>query len=717
MFEDVRERSELFCQPKGTPSEESDDEEELSTNRPTSGGSKQGASADGKKAVKKRKKKKAGRVIINTNYCKYDVVREAAASLGWEEDPFDEDDALAPNAVTQSTASGSFNVMWTDTSIALQRVMKLQPHQRINHFPSMHLICRKISLCITLGRMKKVCPAHFKFFPNTWCLPAEVNQFRKYLAALHKKKTFIIKPSAGCQGKGIMLTRSPMDIVETIEDCVVQQYVTKPMLLEGFKFDMRVYALVTSVTDLTIFLFDDGLVRMCTEKYVKPSDTNLENMFMHLTNYAINKNSGKFIQNCEETPGAAVGSKRDFIFLNNYLAENGMDKTKCWVGIEDVIIKTLISAQPQLKHVYNACFPHKNDGHNCYEVLGFDIMLDHKQKPILLEVNHSPSFTTDSPLDHRIKFALIRETMQLINVRADDRQRESLRAKEKFRSRMEGRDSRGRMEEMDAGAIEARRKERSEYEDSAMQHYRRIYPCEDEERMEVYVQLMAQAAAAGTSATAATAASKQRERKVPATAPAAPPGKADSEPAKPVRKVPSARPPLARVAAPRQDTEAEQRQKLEAQQKLLEQMEKHKRRMQLGPRLSVIQLYNARQQIIQHAMEEYGEAIADRQQQILEECLYDNPVATPPESSSAPPRSHPHPASQGHFGPMLPPTAPSDDSRRPVDPGRRVSNSAPHPNSLTGARRVFPLRHHEITAEPSAEYSATIGARPGPPSL
>ena len=39
----------------------------------------------------------------------------------------------------------------------------------------------------------------------------------------------------------------------------------------------------------------------------------------------------------------------------------------------------------------------------CFEVLGFDVMLDSELKPIILEVNYTPSFTTDTPLDLQIK--------------------------------------------------------------------------------------------------------------------------------------------------------------------------------------------------------------------------------------------------------------------------------------------------------------------------
>ena len=52
----------------------------------------------------------------------------------------------------------------------------------------------------------------------------------------------------------------------------------------------------------------------------------------------------------------------------------------------------------------------------CFEILGFDIILDHKLKPWLLEVNHSPSFSTDSALDVEIKQRVILEAIKLMNI-------------------------------------------------------------------------------------------------------------------------------------------------------------------------------------------------------------------------------------------------------------------------------------------------------------
>jgi hypothetical protein len=52
----------------------------------------------------------------------------------------------------------------------------------------------------------------------------------------------------------------------------------------------------------------------------------------------------------------------------------------------------------------------------CFEVLGVDVMLDHKLKPYVLEFNHSPSFTTDSPLDYTVKKHVVYDTLMLMNV-------------------------------------------------------------------------------------------------------------------------------------------------------------------------------------------------------------------------------------------------------------------------------------------------------------
>ena len=81
----------------------------------------------------------------------------------------------------------------------------------------------------------------------------------------------------------------------------------RPLLIDEYKFDLRIYVLVTSVDPLRIYLFDEGLARFATAKYMKPDVKNMATLNMHLTNYAINKNSKEYVS-AETDPNK--GSKR-----------------------------------------------------------------------------------------------------------------------------------------------------------------------------------------------------------------------------------------------------------------------------------------------------------------------------------------------------------------------------------------------------------------------
>ncbi|XP_054523909.1 tubulin polyglutamylase TTLL13 isoform X12 [Pan troglodytes] len=204
-----------------------------------------------------------------------------------------------------------------------------------------------------------------------------------------------------------------------------------------------------------------------------------DNVCMHLTNYAINKHNENFVRD------GAVGSKRKLSTLNIWLQEHSYNPGELWGDIEDIIIKTIISAHSVLRHNYRTCFPQYLNGGTCacFEILGFDILLDHKLKPWLLEVNHSPSFTTDSCLDQEVKDALLCDAMTLVNLRGCDKRKvmeeEKRRVKERlFQCYRQPRES--RKEKTESSHVAMLDQER--YEDSHLGKYRRIYPGPDTEK-------------------------------------------------------------------------------------------------------------------------------------------------------------------------------------------------------------------------------------------
>ncbi|XP_062948021.1 tubulin polyglutamylase TTLL13 [Cynocephalus volans] len=410
---------------------------------------------------RRKRRRKRRPLAINLTNCKYESVRRAAQMCGLKEVGEDEE----------------WTVYWTDCSVSLERVMDMKRFQKINHFPGMTEICRKDLLARNLNRMQKLYPTEYNIFPRTWCLPTDYGDFQSY-GRQRKTRTYICKPDSGCQGRGIFITRNPREI-KPGEHMICQQYISKPFLIDGFKFDMRIYVLITSCDPLRIFMYGEGLARFATMPYVEPSHSNLDNVCMHLTNYAINKHNENFVRD------DAVGSKRKLSTLNTWLREHNYDPQELWGDIEDIIIKTIISAHSVLRHNYRTCFPQYLSGGTCacFEILGFDILLDHKLKPWLLEVNHSPSFTTDSHLDREVKDALLCDAMTLVNLQGCDKRKvleeDKRRVKQRlFQCHQQPREARREQIESSHAAM----LDQERYEDSHLGGYRRIYPGSDTEK-------------------------------------------------------------------------------------------------------------------------------------------------------------------------------------------------------------------------------------------
>ena len=86
-------------------------------------------------------------------------------------------------------------------------------------------------------------------------------------------------------------------------EMVVQRYIDNPLLVNGLKFDLRIYVVIAGINpgDIHAFIADEGLARFCTVKYRKPCPDNFKKVYMHLTNYSLNKVSAKYVKEPEVT--------------------------------------------------------------------------------------------------------------------------------------------------------------------------------------------------------------------------------------------------------------------------------------------------------------------------------------------------------------------------------------------------------------------------------
>jgi tubulin polyglutamylase TTLL9 len=231
-----------------------------------------------------------------------------------------------------------------------------------------------------------------------------VEEFKNQAGAV-----WIMKPIGKAQGKGIFLFNKLSHINDwkdnrlkpdnpQAETYVVQRYIEKPLLIGGKKFDLRIYALVTSFNPLICYLYCSGFARFTGFRY-SMNTKNLSESYMHLTNVAVQKTA----------PGydAGAGCKWPLRQLKLYLiGKYGVQVTdRLFFEMQELIIHSLISVQKVMI----------NDKH-AFQMYGYDIMIDEALKPWLIEVNSSPSLTADTPTDYELKFGLLDDLYTLIDV-------------------------------------------------------------------------------------------------------------------------------------------------------------------------------------------------------------------------------------------------------------------------------------------------------------
>lgn len=307
-------------------------------------------------------------------------------------------------------------IFWYDAAGTIEVAGSLEPWQFYNHFPGVWSIARKVELARNLERMAKMMPEVYKFHPKTFLIPGQCNDMKAFMQSIPKKtnRTMIIKPDRGAQGKGIMLIQDPDALDEYFESAVAQQYI-KPFLIDGYKFDLRIYVLVTSVDPLRVYIHNEGMARFCTEKYEKPKSSNLDQVFGHLTNYSLNKKNENFVAN-ENVEEADCGSKRSLSSVMKEIEALGHSVKDLQLKIDDIIRLTLASIQPFLATNYHAAVQYNDGKSRCFEILGFDVMIDKNMNPWLIEVNCMPSLTCDSPFDTALKYSVIKGTLKILNL-------------------------------------------------------------------------------------------------------------------------------------------------------------------------------------------------------------------------------------------------------------------------------------------------------------
>lgn len=148
-------------------------------------------------------------------------------------------------------------------------------------------------------------------------------------------------------------------------------------------------------------------------------------------------------------------------------------------------------------HIYRSCQPEDVENSLCFQILGFDIMLDQNLKPWLIEVNHAPSLATESAFDLTLKVQLVGDTIRLLNLSHQRKLEYINKQKKNFQQRI----LTGKTQKLTAEQKEEKRREhnvvRDEKEKDLLGGFELIYPLPesgvDAERRKLYQSFLASA--------------------------------------------------------------------------------------------------------------------------------------------------------------------------------------------------------------------------------
>ncbi|CAE7668452.1 TTLL2 [Symbiodinium necroappetens] len=237
---------------------------------------------------------------------------------------------------------------------------KLRPGCTINHWPGEYELCSKDRM----ARLLRGLP----FCPSTYILPHEWPQLASECSDM-KEALWISKPCQLGEGRHIQIWRSTDlanlwqssgDAFGPLGSCVVSRYIPNPLLVEGRKIDVRVYAMVTSLQPLEAFVFREGLVRICGATYDR---ITFQDLSAHVSNNAV------------QTKASRHASGRN-LTLQQLWDSIGHEHHRVRCGA--------LSLQERTKH-------------DCYSLLAFDLLIDDLGSVWILEVNSKPALHAQSP--------------------------------------------------------------------------------------------------------------------------------------------------------------------------------------------------------------------------------------------------------------------------------------------------------------------------------
>ena len=222
---------------------------------------------------------------------------------------------------------------------------------------------------------------------------------------------WILKPGENCnRGNGICVCNSLEQIKAELKNnpfpktgehtFIIQKYIEKPFLVNRRKFDIRLYCLVTSINGfIQAYYYQDGYIRTSCKEY---NPKILDNKYIHLTNDAVQKKS-------EDYGKYEYANKMSYQEFQRYLDNH---RPKVYLNFfEDIIPKMKKMVKDTILAVHRKLDFRKRA--HCFEIYGYDFLLDDHLKPWLIEVNTNPCLELSSGLLATIIPAMVENAFRI----------------------------------------------------------------------------------------------------------------------------------------------------------------------------------------------------------------------------------------------------------------------------------------------------------------
>ena len=176
---------------------------------------------------------------------------------------------------------------------------------------------------------------------------------------------------------------------------IIQKYIEKPFLYNGRKCDIRIWVLISHKMDA--YMFKEGHLKASSVNY----NINNNNSFIHLTNYSLqkyNKNFSKY----------ETGNEISFNVFQKYLNTlNG----KSFNFRETIIPKFKKIIELTAKSSKN--YINQKNRNYCFEIFGYDFMMDDEKNVYLIEINTNPGLEISSEIIEKLVPRMIDDALRL----------------------------------------------------------------------------------------------------------------------------------------------------------------------------------------------------------------------------------------------------------------------------------------------------------------